>query len=112
MKKDLGNRTLGQPRRFVARCPACMVVNSGATEVGDGTTHVPVPGDFSVCINCSCITRFADAADLHLRALVPGEWEEVSLEEQRLLLHLQHIVQLRIAIDEARRVSARQRGEG
>jgi hypothetical protein len=56
----------------VTHCPACGSARNGADrESKPGDRTEPRPGDFSVCVGCSCVTIFAD--DLTLRGLKPDE---------------------------------------
>lgn len=74
----------------VSRCPRCRYTMDAATSA-TRRHATPTPGDYSVCLACAAILRFAD--DLTLRACSVDEQRELERADPELAKQLGRIVQ-------------------
>lgn len=78
-------------------CPACGAPLTRATNADPGVTAAPVPGDFTVCIQCGDVLCFGDDMSLHKAS--PSELRTLHPDDRRVLSRAQ------AAVHRARRVN-------
>lgn len=68
-------------------CPVCFTTLDAASTI-DGDTNPPVPGDFTVCLNCSAILRYDDAF-----VVVPSSLAECPIELRATLARVKMLTE-------------------
>ena len=58
-----------------SRCPKCNMAATGAEGIMQGEARAPLPGDFSVCVNCGTVLRFDEDLKLVESSLVDAFME-------------------------------------
>ncbi len=64
-------------------CPTCGKILNGVTNVRPNEEARPVPGDFTLCIECRSLLRFGD--DLQLVGVTSKDLEGVSEEDLEMI---------------------------
>ena len=72
-----------------SRCPCCGYLMNAASSVDDNT-HAPVPGDYSVCLQCGAFLRFGSR--LRLGRISKLEMEQMDADTLMELSRVQRAI--------------------